>query len=138
MNSSSPFRGAGRALAAIKEAPMAKVRLSAWPPGSESGWPEKESNFPTWATSDMYSARRNLTSRVILMASVPRRRVAATVRAPSTTMADRAVENPYLHFIMSEMWGGLGGYREARISLSALMATITFVHSLLSEIKRNY
>jgi len=41
------------------------------------------------------------------MVSVPPRRVAATVRAPSTTMADRVVENPYLHFIMSEMWAAL-------------------------------
>jgi hypothetical protein len=56
----------------------------------------------------MYFVQRNLASRERSeMASVPPRRVAATVRAPSTTMADKVIENPYLHFIMSEMWAAL-------------------------------
>jgi hypothetical protein len=41
------------------------------------------------------------------MASARSRRVTATVRPPSTTMTDKVIENPYLHFIMSEMWAAL-------------------------------
>jgi hypothetical protein len=40
------------------------------------------------------------------MASVPPRRV-ATARVRSPRAADKAIENPYLHFIMSEMWAAL-------------------------------
>lgn len=40
------------------------------------------------------------------MAFVPPRRV-APARAPPVMTADKVIENPYLHFIMSEMWAAL-------------------------------
>jgi hypothetical protein len=68
----------------------------------------KNSTLPLWQLSDMYFARRNLASRERSeMPSVPPRRVTAKTIHPPSTMADKVIENPYLHFIMSEMWAAL-------------------------------